>query len=182
MSYTDLVLQPVDLLAGSFALLTRDVRATIKPTWLEGFWWDGIQEMWDDFTQDGRPEPPATPPPLEGAFPVESKLRVGSVASGARLEPGEERAFEFILAWHFPNRPRAWLGHILDDANADQRVRNHYATRFGDALDVARYVVRELPRHLLAATGPVRGRDRHRPGALRVSPATRHACRVEGRQ
>jgi len=147
VSYTNPALLADDLLTGSFALLTRDAPGvTVKPNWLDGFWWDGITDMWADFSQDGRLEPPAPPPPLEGAFPVESRLRVGSVASQGRLEPGEELTFEFILAWHFPNRARAWLGHILDDTNADQRVRNHYATRFRDALDVAGYLVRELPR------------------------------------
>ena len=38
------------------------------------------------------------------------------------------------------------MGHILEDANAGQRVRNHYATRFRDALDVAGYLAAELPR------------------------------------
>ena len=146
ISYTNPDLDPGDLRAGTFALLTTDGEATIKPTWLEGFWWDGIQDMWDDFTLDGRLEAPAPPPPLEGAFPVESMLRVGSVACAAHLAPGEERTFEFILAWHFPDRPRAWMGHILDDVHADQRVRNHYATRFRDALDVAGYLAAELPR------------------------------------
>jgi uncharacterized protein (DUF608 family) len=135
-----------DLVAGSFALLVRDDTASVKPEWLGGYWWDGIQDLWDDFRLDGRVGPAAPPPPLEGAFPVQSALRVGSVASQAELGPGEERVTEFLIAWYFPNRPRAWMGHILDDANRDQRIRNHYAMRFRDALDVADHVVREMPR------------------------------------
>jgi non-lysosomal glucosylceramidase len=102
--------------------------------------------MWDVFAATGQVGPSVDPPPLAGAFPVRSSLRVGSVASSRRLPAGAEHTFEFLLAWHFPNRPRAWQGHILEDTNRDQRVRNHYATRFRDATDVVRQVDDDLPR------------------------------------
>ncbi|GAA2335736.1 GH116 family glycosyl-hydrolase [Dactylosporangium salmoneum] len=142
-----------DLRFGSAALATTDRDVTAKPQWLSGFWQDGVQVFWDDLCEDGRLEPETVqtldPPPRPEWF---TRLRVGSLGIAARLEPGAERDFEFLLTWHFPNRARAWQGNIgLDNAGAADVVRNHYATRFADAWAVARHLAQELP-SLEAAT------------------------------
>ncbi|GIH19469.1 GH116 family glycosyl-hydrolase [Rugosimonospora africana] len=139
-------LPPDDLRFGSAALATTDPATTAKPTWLAGFWQDGVQVFWDDLRADGRLE-------VETEFSLDSppypdwftRLRVGSLGIVHRLEPGRSSAFEFVLTWHFPNRPRAWQGNInLDNTNADRVVRNHYATRFADAWAVAKHLTANL--------------------------------------
>lgn len=56
---------------------------------------------------------------------------VGAAAGMARLEPGQESTFIFLVAWHFPHRPERG---------------NYYARRFKDAGYVVRYVVANFDR------------------------------------
>lgn len=138
-------LDPADLRHGTVVLATTDTSVpavTAKPQWLSGFWNDGVQVFWDELRADGRLRAETgfslDPPPYPDRF---TRLRVGSLAIGHRLAAGASRDFEFLLTWHFPNRPRAWQGNInLDNTNADRTVRNHYATRFPDAVAVARHL------------------------------------------
>lgn len=140
-------------LAGSAALATTDDGdVTLTHQWVTSAWQDGIQRFWDDFRADGRLEP-------ETRFTLDDEVhdwiprsRTGSLAISRTLAPGEEHDFEFLLAWHFPNRPRAWQGNIrLDDTHADQTVRNDYASRYEDAWAVAADVAARRP-ELEAAT------------------------------
>jgi non-lysosomal glucosylceramidase len=135
-------LDPSDLRHGTVALATTDTETSAKPQWLSGFWQDGAQVFWDDLRSDGRLDAETVfsldAPPYPSWF---TKLRVGSLAISHALAPGESRDFTFLLAWHFPNRPRAWQGNIgLDNTNAGEVVRNHYATRFASAVEVARHL------------------------------------------
>jgi non-lysosomal glucosylceramidase len=142
-----------DLAVGSLVLATADPSVTIRESWREGPWWDGFRQFWDAFRRDGALVAPADAAPVEGALAVDSPLRMGSVAIRHLVAPGETSVFEFILAWHRPNRIRGWAGHILPDPNAAQVERNRYAMRFRDASAVARYLVAEgdrLERHTRA--------------------------------
>jgi len=139
---------PADHLShGTVALATPDPSTTAKPQWLSGFWQDGVQVFWDDLRADGRldveTEFSLDPPPHPDWF---TRLRVGSLGIVRRLDPGGRADFEFLLTWHFPNRRRAWMGNInLDNTNADEIIRNHYATFYDDAWDVARHLRDNLP-------------------------------------
>lgn len=140
-------LDPDSLHHGTVVLATTDPSTTAKPQWLSGFWQDGVQVFWDDLRTDGRldveTEFSLDSPPYPDWF---TRLRVGSLGIVHHLDPGETRDFEFVLTWHFPNRPRAWQGNInLDNTNADQVVRNHYATAYPDAWAVARHLTTHLP-------------------------------------
>ncbi|MDR1825632.1 MAG: hypothetical protein LBR27_09970 [Bifidobacteriaceae bacterium] len=139
---------------GTAVLATRPgTGASVTPEWVPSFWADGPVIFWDDFTGDGRLEPHG---PEEagasrlalldtGTAGTRPGLRVGSVAQQQVINPGETATFEFVLAWHFPNRPRGWEGHaIRQDANGDQTIKNYYATHFADALAVARHVLANL--------------------------------------
>ncbi|ASW53782.1 GH116 family glycosyl-hydrolase [Plantactinospora sp. KBS50] len=141
-------LDPTDHRSGTVALATTDPATTAKPQWLSGLWQDGVQVFWDDLCADGRLEPETVttldPPPHPDWFP---RLRVGSLGIVHEVAPGASATFEFVLTWHFPNRPRAWQGNIgLDDAGAGETVRNHYATAYPDAWAVARDLTARLPR------------------------------------
>lgn len=138
---------PADSLAfGSASLTTADDSTSAKPTWLWGFWQDGAQVFWDDVRDDGRIDPEPVETLETGNLPEWiTRLRVGSLGIHHELASGETRDFEFRLTWYFPNRPQAWLGNInLPSPHAGQIVRNHYATRFADAWEVATHLGREL--------------------------------------
>jgi non-lysosomal glucosylceramidase len=75
------------------------------------------------------------------------------------LEPGEQTTLPVIVTWHFPNR------YVdLPGLDAPRWIGNYYTTKFGDAVDVARYVLAEGDRlesetrsfhdHLFATTVP----------------------------
>ncbi|PZF56405.1 hypothetical protein DEI92_14920 [Curtobacterium sp. MCBD17_034] len=139
-------LPPEHPLHGSAVLATTDADATMTEQWPVDRWQDGVQLFWDDFTEDGRLEPPI-------AFTLEDETdvtrlprqRVGSLAVAHVLAPGETHAFEFLLTWHVPNRPRAWQGNCgLPNTHEDQVVRNHYATRHTDAWAVAEHLTGSL--------------------------------------
>lgn len=132
---------------GTATLATADPHNTITPQWAADFWQDGVQLFWDDLADDGLLAP--QPHTLEVGVPHDRlpKLRTGSIGIVGRIEPGASRDFEFILAWHTPNRRRAWQGNVgLPNNHADQIVRNHYARRYADAWAVAVDVTRNLPR------------------------------------
>jgi hypothetical protein len=97
---------------------TADPDTTAKPQWLSGFWQDGVQVFWDELCSTGRLTPETRfsidEPPYPDWF---TRLRVGSLGIAHRLAPGEGRDFEFLLSWHFPNRPRACQGNINLDNN-----------------------------------------------------------------
>ena len=68
---------------------------------------------------------------------------VASLCASARLRPGEERAFTFILSWHFPHR-HSWVFPGEAEKFPPAWVGNHYTTRFADAWDAAARLAAEL--------------------------------------
>lgn len=73
---------------------------------------------------------PREPNPQSEDRPFGSQF-TGSVSRSAKLGPGEEAKFTFILAWHFPNRPEHG---------------NYYARRFKDASGVVDYIAKNFDR------------------------------------
>ncbi len=140
---TDGQIEASDHRFGSVSLVTDHENVTFKRTWMRGEWWDYLHEFWDDLLADGR---------LNDADDdaAGERLATGSLGLVDRLAPGESRQFRFVLTWNFPNRPKTWdlrQAHMLGvDEQAVGSIRNHYATRFDDAWDVAAYVCRDLER------------------------------------
>ncbi len=121
---------PDDLKTGNLSLVTTHPQITMKRAWVRGAWFDFLQEFWDDFVEDGRLNDLGydSPSPM-------GKTDTASLGLIDTLAPGEQKSYQFVLSWHFPNRPNSWK------AAADSLVRNHYAIRFADSWAVARYVL-----------------------------------------
>lgn len=96
-------------------------------------WSGALLDLWDDFAADGRldPRPPSGEPDPLAALCVRHVLA-----------PGETRAFNFHLVWHFPNR-RAWPPYRF--GHGEHWIGNHYATLHPDAWAWARAIVPRVP-------------------------------------
>lgn len=137
---------------GTLALATTaPARAvTARSAWADVPWGDTLADFWDDFAADGR---------LEDRERGGADKPTASVAVSRRLAPGETGELTFLLAWHFPNR-MSWtpaeglpwvtapapgsLDRPAGEANPEW-VGNHYATRYGDAWEVAERTAADLP-------------------------------------
>ncbi|MBB6636911.1 hypothetical protein H7B67_22520 [Cohnella thailandensis] len=133
--------EPGDLKFGNLALLTTGSNVTFKRAWLRGAWYDFLQEFWDDFTADGRLTDLGYEEPSE-----EHRTDTGSIGIIERLEPGETKAFEFVLAWYFPNRINGWYDDVRDTRPGQETARNRYAARFSSAWDAGAYLIRNRAR------------------------------------
>ena len=134
---------PAALEYSTMALLTTEPEATWRAEWLPSHWVDHIQDFWDDFASDGALEPESHYDAPLGALLKPGNLKVGSVGGIARIEPGGEHVFEFVLAWHTPNRMGGWTEREAEEAPR-ATVRNYYATRFDDAWDAAAHLLDNL--------------------------------------
>ena len=150
--YTSKSLAPDDFKYGSMAIATTNsVGVFTRPVWLEGEWTDNAQDFWEDFRDDGWLE---APKPIEATGSalrdfhdfsfLNLKEKIGSVGAKETIPPHGERVFEFIISWHFPNRPKAWIEFDKDiaDFKADKyaAMRNHYATIHDNAWAAASYL------------------------------------------
>lgn len=121
-----------DLTFGSMALAVPG-DAACKTHWQYGGWWDGAEEFWRDFSEDG-----CLGEPEEEREQTRAERCVASLAVKQYLAPGETKSFVFYTAWHFPNRYGWWPdGHAAADAGEGQRIfRNYYAALWKDAWEV----------------------------------------------
>lgn len=124
---------------GSLALAVlqsaaEPARVTLRTHWTNPQWGGAILDFWDDFSKDGLLDPR----PDSG-----QDAPVASVAQRATIAPGDSRTFTFLLAWHFPNR-YTWNTRE-EQRTAEDRIGNHYTTRFGDAWDVVAKAAPALP-------------------------------------
>src|SRR5579859_1528275 len=125
-----------DLNYGTLALATTHPNVTVKRAWVRGAWYDFLQDFWDDFSADGRLDDLGYETPS-----AEGRTDTGSLGLLDTLAPGERKAYRFLLTWHFPNRRASWSNRPEAPV-----VHNHYAGRFGDAWQVARYLTEHWPR------------------------------------
>lgn len=127
---------------GNMTLVTPEKNYTAKPEWLNGAWWDGAHDFWDDFSQDGKLECESKNSGQISAFNNLSGIKIGSLCVNKTLKPNEQAEFRFILAWHFPNRANCWEGHLVptNKDKTQKTVKNYYAYKFGDAVGVASYM------------------------------------------
>lgn len=126
---------------GSFSLMTTETNVTAKPYWLEGRWWDGPQDFWDDFCDDGLLENSTIDVEKDG----NSNFKCGSLGVVCKIAPGMERDITFLLSWYFPNRKKAWDESYTGN-EAVAIVKNHYSKFFKNSWDVGSYVIRNMER------------------------------------
>jgi uncharacterized protein (DUF608 family) len=139
------------------SLTTTARNVSHKRSWLRGGWWDGLQDMWDDFRLDGRLEPESAYVQSDGTDFLHDD-QTGSLAVSETIEPGGSHTFEFQISWHFPNRVRSWSRRMYDTdvrggpgtdegiADGDYPVVRKRCARFTDAWAVARYTADNLER------------------------------------
>jgi Predicted bile acid beta-glucosidase len=150
-------LSPDHMRYGNMAIMTRDKNVTYKVSWLEGEWVDGIQDFWDDFVSDGLLEPESSYDGIGCEFAKNHNYsfllrreKIGSLGIVNKLAPSEEKVFEFIISWYFPNRVSAWIEFDDDiakfQAGEFPSVKNFYATLFESAWDVGKYLVGNIDR------------------------------------
>jgi uncharacterized protein (DUF608 family) len=119
--------------AGSIALTTTATDAiSYRTAWARLSWGNSLLDFWDDFSDDGA---------LDEREGGGTDAPIASLASSFTVPPRSEATVTFLLTWRFPNR-RTWTP--APDAVADI-VGNYYATRFGDAFEVAEHVATNLP-------------------------------------
>ena len=125
-----------DAFHGTFVLATRnqdDAKLTYLRGWPKGRWWNSPLLFWDDFSSDGElgPEP-------------EQLSAIGALCLNQSLPPGASHTYEFLLAWHFPNRTPARCGWTAPKGYENVIIGNWYTTRFHDAWDAATYAAAHL--------------------------------------
>ncbi len=126
---------------GDLSLSTSSPNVTSKVNWLESGWYDGIQDFWKDFTEDGLLERESKTEAKGSVISIKT-CKVGSLGIHETLAPGEEKTFEFVLAWYFPNRANGWSHESV----AAGRVGNYYGTLFGSSWDAASFLNRNMER------------------------------------
>jgi len=119
---------------GSLAFVVTEKDVDVQTRWYRGGWWDNAHIFWDDFSDDGRIENVT-----DSEESPEGRSDVATLLVHLELKPGEERIVPFYLTWHFPNRENYWN---REEEVRGKRFKNHYATKFRDAWDVARSLIK----------------------------------------
>jgi len=135
---------------GSLCLATTNNNLSVKPYWPETGWYDGLQNFWDDFKEDGRLEKEYLGKGIGNEL-RDRIIKIGSIAISERLQPGKAAVFEFILTWYFPNRKHGWGVNMFGENNCCNVTeahyqRNYYSRLFSDAWDVSKYLLRNMER------------------------------------
>ena len=121
-----------DLLYANNALLTDDPDATVCPRWHLGAWYDGITDFWEHFERGELPNQDGSDlSDFSAVGPMAAY--VGSAGIKKTIGPGETKHLRFCMAWYVPNRTQGWW---VDRERPT--MKNHYATRYSDAWQVGR--------------------------------------------
>lgn len=88
------------------------------------------------FISDDEPDKPCPPSPND--------TWDSSISAMLTLGPRESKSVRLMVAWHFPWRNIQSSGWLWSGGKDSPIRRNHYATRFSDALDVATKTIPRL--------------------------------------
>ena len=124
---------PNDLEYGNLAFVTTGKDVDVQTKWYRGGWWDNAHIFWDDFSDDGRIKNVT-----DSEESQEGRSDIATLLVYVELNPGEEKVIPIYLTWYFPNRENYWN---REKEIREKRFKNHYATKFQDAWDVARFLI-----------------------------------------
>ncbi len=134
---------------GTMALMAEGDAVTLKTNWQTGFWWDGAEEFWQDFRDDGELSN------LNSSIAIGSNINaaenfraIGSVAVKKTIKPGHTERFTFYLTWNFPNRYGWWPdGHRFKESTPDKaNWTNYYSKVWCDASAAVKYLHNNIER------------------------------------
>lgn len=138
---------------GDMTILTDAAEVSLQHQWYRGSWFDNLKIFWQDFCRTG--------PLNDRHYEQGQNGDTATLAAHLELQPGERKKVRFILAWNYPNCENYWKPY---DPAGDTRCKdgccceetrgktlekgwkNHYATRFVDSLESARYAMSEYER------------------------------------
>ena len=119
---------------GDMTLATNSGSAFVAPYWYRGGWRDAPTTFWFELERDSfavrRYEDPGKSDPA-------------TIGVRAEIGEGEEKSFNFVLSWNYPNCYNYWSPY-KDGEGRDVIWKNYYATVFEDSLASARYVLDNL--------------------------------------
>ena len=125
--------EPASPRFGSMALVTTWDDAAVWPRWKSGH--SALAKFWEAIACND-----VFPPPGEGTVPT------GTLAANATIPASAEVAIPFFITWHFPVFEHWHKRRGADGVERGATWRNHYATVWQDAWDVAEYVVSNFDR------------------------------------
>ncbi len=139
-------MDPSDPLWGSLALCVTADSGIVSHTasWEISTWSSPLLPFWEDLSDDGTLAPAnfqSTIRTPKGKPPVG---KVGSLCATQDIPEGEDRAFTFLLAWHYPNRTPERCSWSAPKGEEKTRIGNHYSRRFGDAWEAATFAAEHL--------------------------------------
>ncbi|WP_430934655.1 GH116 family glycosyl-hydrolase [Saccharicrinis sp. 156] len=119
---------------GTMALVTPETEGiSYRTQWHSDFRWNGsLINFWDDFNDDGM---------LEEQKGKYQGNKPATLAVKASVPPNGTKEFVFVLTWNFPVR-LAW--EAQPNYGEHTPIRNHYATVYADAWDVAKDITPNL--------------------------------------
>ncbi|MEK0315205.1 GH116 family glycosyl-hydrolase [Cohnella sp. 56] len=122
---------------GSLTISTDMDDTSHQNYWFRGIWFDNVTVFWQEFNQPG----PFKPRDYDDErkkqeHVIHNHKDTATLAGRQSIPPGESRIFRYVLTWHYPNYANYW------NPGADKPPvwKNHYATRFGDSIDIAAHV------------------------------------------
>ena len=141
-------------------LTTETEGVSYMDEWNEGAWWDGIQDFWNDFTDDGELTP-GRKLRGKGNRMHKSNTNIASLCVKKEIAPGETAEYEFIISWYHPNRVWSWHQELPTGAafcdpssgccdsdcepNNNVIIKNYYA-KFGTPTETADYLINNIER------------------------------------
>lgn len=136
---------PISTHYGSACLVIVGHKPRIKAMWFRGSWVDALSVLYDEIsTGNFQPNDGGNDSGLKGR-------NGGSILLSGGLAPGAKITYPIVIAWFFPNVHFS-VGGIVDEEactpTCDCRLepsvpkwRPHYVSHWGDAREVAAYVV-----------------------------------------
>lgn len=132
-----------DVTYGNCFLSTNYKDISYKVSWVDGAWWDGAHDFWNQFSEKGEIYDEIDTLGKESQFNGKTGLRIGSICIKKTIKAHSKEEYPFIFTWYFPNRLNRWDGHLLPtNKKGDEIIKKYYSYRFKDSIDVSTYLLK----------------------------------------